>query len=376
MTASPSPRAIVVSQVPPPHHGSTIMTLVFLDVLEKLGFEPRLVDRRFSDSIDQVGRFSVMKIFRALGLLFRMGQALVSFRPAVCIFFITNRPASFVVDWMISELLRLSRTEVIAYAHTRGFQSLSERNLVFRWMVKRLLSASSQTVCLGESLTDDVRPWVKPESISTIPNTPLSTPHDPVETIDNRTRVLFLSNLIAEKGADTFFELSLRLFADYPELRFTIAGSAADSSVREDLIRAVSSSGAPNIEFWGHAEADQKWLLLSQAKVLVFPTRYPFEAQPLTIIEAMSVGTPTIAFDVGGIRDIVGGRRPGMLVDANDSDALELRLRSYLDDVPGQTQASHAALQAFGEEFTTASYSRQWGAVLQRYLSPAAVHES
>lgn len=357
-------RAVVISQVPPPHHGSTIMTVVLLETLASLGFETRLVDRRFSTTIDQVGRTSLSKVFRGVGLLWRLGATLARFRPASAIFFVTNRPASFIVDWAISETLRLTRTEVVAYVHTRGYESLAARNVVFRWMVGRLLGASAQTVCLGSSLTTDIERWVAPGTVSIIQNTPLEVPTSPAASLLERTRVLFLSNLIAEKGADTFVELSLRLFSDYPDISFTVAGSAVDASVLDGLLEAVHSAGAPNVEFWGQASAEQKWQLLSDAKVLVFPSRYEFEAQPLTIIEAMSVGTPTIAFDIGGIRDIVGGDLPGILIPQDDIDTLESALREYLDDARLQASSSEQARKAFDAHFALATYTDKWSRVL------------
>src|SRR5690606_17277143 len=83
---------VVISQLPPPTHGSTLMTKVFLEVLDDLGIEWRLVDRRFSRTVGEVGSFKLRKVGAAAGLVTRLLTRLLRRRPAACIFFVTTRP--------------------------------------------------------------------------------------------------------------------------------------------------------------------------------------------------------------------------------------------------------------------------------------------
>ena len=47
-----------------------------------------------------------------------------------------------------------------------------------------------------------------------------------------------------------------------------------------------------------------------------------YEGNPITILEAMSVGLPIIAPNVGGIPDVVVDKKNGFLYEVNDSDGL------------------------------------------------------
>lgn len=77
----------------------------------------------------------------------------------------------------------------------------------------------------------------------------------------------------------------------------------------------------PSIQFLGFQNNIQAFYRICDCCVL--PTRFDGESYPLTIIEAILAGIPTIATDIGEIRSILGiDREPmGIVVPPNDNDA-------------------------------------------------------
>jgi glycosyltransferase involved in cell wall biosynthesis len=59
------------------------------------------------------------------------------------------------------------------------------------------------------------------------------------------------------------------------------------------------------IQFLGKVDGQHKEKALLDAHVLVLPTRYPHEGQPLVLIEAMSAGAVPVTTDQGGIPDLM-----------------------------------------------------------------------
>lgn len=116
-------RVVVISQLPPPIHGSTIMTETFLRTLDELGHNWRLVDRRSSSSVAEVGKFGFRKLASAFWMPFRLLREMLSFHPVAVVFFPTNRTFSFLVDWALSEVLRWFRVRRINYLHTSTLQT-------------------------------------------------------------------------------------------------------------------------------------------------------------------------------------------------------------------------------------------------------------
>ena len=64
---------------------------------------------------------------------------------------------------------------------------------------------------------------------------------------------------------------------------------------------------------------DNPSLYLSQSKVFVLPSEY--EGNPITILEAMSMGLPVISSNVGGIPDVIKNKKNGYLLSPFASPA-------------------------------------------------------
>lgn len=356
-------RVVVISQLPPPVHGSTVMTKVFLQTLGDLGHEWGLVDRRFSRSVAEVGALRLRKLGSAMWMPFRLLRMMRSFRPEVVVFFATNRTYSFLMDWVLSEVLRWFPARRINYLHTVGFEALADRSRIFAWLVGRLLGSAGATVCLGPALARDVTRWVDESHIVFIPNTIADRPdnlghRDP----EAPPLVLYLSNLIPEKGADTFVELAIKLAPSVPAATFVVAGATADQSFTDSLVAKVEASGlSTSIHFPGAiTDQHEKWRLLRDATVLVFPSAYRFEAQPLTILEALSVGTPVVAYDVGGIGDLVLPSSAGWLVALDDSLGLERAVREALSNAANPVGVADATRSHYECEYARDTFRRRW----------------
>jgi len=90
------------------------------------------------------------------------------------------------------------------------------------------------------------------------------------------------------------------------------------------------------VSFLGFLSEDEKFKTISESKVLIMPSTY--EAFPIVMLEALSVGTPVLAFDVGVAR--MDGVR---LVRAGDVDAFADALRELLTDQKMYAKLAEAA---------------------------------
>src|SRR5437588_12398997 len=61
-------------------------------------------------------------------------------------------------------------------------------------------------------------------------------------------------------------------------------------------------------------------------------------------VEAVAVGTPVLASDVGGVTEILRDGENGLLVPMNDPDALAGAIRRYFDDEALQERLRAAAV--------------------------------
>jgi len=355
-------RLLVVSQVPPPVHGQTLMTLRSLELLRAAGHEVDLVDRRFSRSLDAVGRPSVRKVGAAVGLAARLVRVVVARRPDAAIVFATTRTGSFVVDVVLVRLLRAFRVPVLLSVHSVGFRALASRGRLGRVGVTSLLGAAARVVCLGPSLAADVLPFVDETALALVPNTPVVDPTEvvPAARTGDGDVVLWLSNVLPGKGAEAFARIAARLAPELPDASFRLVGPLVDAALSEEVTRAADDLPLRGrLVVAGTAQGDAKWAELRGAACLAFTSELD-EAQPLTIVEAMACGVPVVAFARGGIVDVVVDGVTGFLVEPGDEVAFAARISSLLADPELRRRLGRAARDHYDRRHSPRAHLEGW----------------
>lgn len=331
------------------------MTATLMSALQRERMTVDVLERPFSKTVASVGKFSLRKCLMAVKLIAKLIFLLAGSKPDIVIFFITTRSFSFIVDVFMAEILRVSRVRVIAYPHTAGYARLAARGTVTRFLARRLLSVSQRVVVLGERLVADVA-WAVPISgIRVVHNATDAGPRSPQKPRTG-TNVLFFSNLLPEKGIDVFVDVATAM-SDAKGAKFRAAGASTD----EQFLSQLMARSGGDVEFVGAVTSSHdRGALFEWADVLLFPSRYPFEAQPLTIIEAMSFGVPTIAFDIGGIADLIEDERTGFLVDPSDFQGLIDRVKLLSENKELLSTMKDEARQAYETRHSVGVYQRQW----------------
>lgn len=109
------------------------------------------------------------------------------------------------------------------------------------------------------------------------------------------------------------------------KLKFLIAGlGQIDAKLREE----INSSGLSNIVNMLGFRSDVVDLLHA-SDIFVFPSHQ--EGLPVALMEAMSVGLPTLVSSIRGNTDLIEDEKGGFLFDSHDAISLESALKRMLD---------------------------------------------
>lgn len=362
MTSSSRSAVIVISQLPPPVHGSTVMTQTFMEILQSLGRRTCLVDRRFSTSVEEIGTASVRKVLAAFSLVGRLCRALLRNPRAEVVFFTTNRSPSFWVDVMMACILGVLRRPYIAYVHTSGYAVLATRGGFHRRGVVQLLSRARSVVVLGESMRADIEPFSK--SVSIIANAVPASDHD-AKRADAAPSLAFVSNLIPGKGAEDFMRIAARCLSEVPEARAIVVGRSSEEGYVDELRSMLPSEVVDRVRFAGALYDRERDEAIAPASILVFPSTYRYEAQPLSVLEAMNLGIPAVAYDVGGLRDVIDDDVNGYLVPESDWNSAADRCLAVLSSPRLRSRLSWGALSAAADKHGLARYRDAWCRLLK-----------
>jgi glycosyltransferase involved in cell wall biosynthesis len=134
----------------------------------------------------------------------------------------------------------------------------------------------------------------------------------------------FLGRVSPEKGLERAIELARRAGL---RLRIAAKVDAADEPYFRSRIVPRLGSG---IEFVGEVGERDKPAFLGNASALLFPIDWP-EPFGLAMIEAMSCGTPVLAWRAGSVPEIVEDGKSGCIVDSVDEALARLPALAALD---------------------------------------------
>lgn len=103
---------------------------------------------------------------------------------------------------------------------------------------------------------------------------------------------------------------------------------------------------------------------MAAADVVVLPSR--FEELGSVLLEAMAVGTPSVAYDVGGVAEAIVPGVTGLLVPAGAPSALVDGVRRVLDDADLQARAAGAGPRLAREHYDHHVIARRLRGVYER----------
>ena len=146
----------------------------------------------------------------------------------------------------------------------------------------------------------------------------------PTQRDSSEKRVVCVGRFAPEKGHRYLIGALNRLDCTDFSWQCTFLGDGELQSELSDLSENLNLSD--KITFPGFC--DDVYPVLLQADLFVLPSLH--EGSPNALIEAMGLGLPCIASDVGGIKDLIENGKNGILVPPRDSDSLSKALHHLL----------------------------------------------
>lgn len=123
--------------------------------------------------------------------------------------------------------------------------------------------------------------------------------------------VVFVGRITEQKDPDRLMVVSKELADKLPGVKIAIAGTGN----LENHTKMVADQYNLNdtVDFLGFMSNPLK--LLSDAKVMLMTSR--FEGLPMTVLEAMALGTPVVSTPVDGLKDVISNGMNGYLESEN-----------------------------------------------------------
>lgn len=170
--------------------------------------------------------------------------------------------------------------------------------------------------------------------------------------------VIYLGRLCPEKGILTLLEAWPKVKAAVPRAQLVLVGDAAPEFER--ALRAwVESHQDVAVSITRRGAVDNPQDFLAAANVTCVPSNWE-EPFGLTLLEAMSCGTPVVATSVGVLPEILGAENADLIVPPDEPEALAQRLTLWLQAGNGGSirgsQLRRRALDQYSPESSVEAY--------------------
>ena len=226
--------------------------------------------------------------------------------------------------------------------------------------------------------------WLAAAATKIVPNKHVNVGGMPVDTRVffpapgvRRLGVLFVGRLNAQKGVANLLDAFARI--PDPNVPLQIVGDGPDAPVLKAKASALGI--AHRVTWFGALKQPELVPLYQRAAVVAMPSRE--EGLGLVAVEAQLCETPVVAYESGGLPDVVMTKAGGTLVEAGNIDALSQGLAHFAvdsDDARDRVRvAGTAARAAMLGVFSPEAVAEKYIAWYQEALStrgslPAFLH--
>jgi len=230
-----------------------------------------------------------------------------------------------------------------------GLPRALHRRLLARLVAPRI----DRVVAVSESQVGELcRLGFRADRVTVIPNgIPAPSPARPRADVraelgagDDDVVALLAATLRPEKQAARFVESVVSAHAREPRLRGVVAGGGPEL----ERVRSVAAAAPGVVRVLGE-RPDVADLIVAADVVCLTSTA---EALPLSVLEAMALARPVLAFGVGGIVDAIGDGVGGRVVPAGDFEAFVDALVSLARASEQRRELGEAAHGRYAERYT------------------------
>lgn len=205
--------------------------------------------------------------------------------------------------------------------HNSAIQSLLASAESYIYHKKSTYNLVDKYICPSNYMKETIKKGGIEESKLTVLHNFLEKDNKNYTKKDNEKYVLYFGRLSIEKGIKTLVDVIKEL----PHIKFIFVGDGP----LEDYCKSID-----NLELAGRKSGDELKRYIANASFSICPSEW-YENCPMTIIESLSLATPVIGSNLGGIPELINDNYTGLIFKHDDKEDLKQKI-SYLwnnDDI-------------------------------------------
>lgn len=301
---------IFVGPLPPPILGESI-ALQSLYEAEKLHeiFDVKKMNLSRKD-FENPGGLAMDKLFFDSIKLAYTAFLSVFNKNAILYISISQTKMGLIRDCLFIRFAKVSnRNRVVAHLHGNNLGgTIDATSGRLRKFIENTLKKVDVGIVLGGKLAPNYKNLVKRVEVVSngIPEHFIRKHEINFNRKKERLSILYLSNLMAEKGYVELIHAVVGLIKEGVDLELNLVGAIQSENEFQEVKRFIDKYGmADRIIYHGTKRGEEKKRFFLEADMMALPTKYKVEGQPMSIIEGMAAGLPIISSDRGIIAELI-----------------------------------------------------------------------
>lgn len=348
---------LFIGPFPPPIHGESVaMELLYSSEKLHTLFKIKKMDTN-RKSTNKQGAFSIGKIIADVWLICYSLVLTLWLKNPIIYLSISQSKLGLFRDCIIIYVCSLCKAKIVTHLHGNNLSNIIEESVGHtRKFFESSLTKVDIGIVLGASLAFNYRGLVK--RVKVVSN---GVPIDFITREDMEGKkenecvtLLYLSNLISSKGYITLVEIVCALIKEGLTIRLNLVGAPYDKEECSKVMDVIKENHVEDkVLFHGVKTGDEKKNFLLKADMMVLPTNYKIEGQPISIIEGMAAGLPIISSNMGAIPDLIKGC--GIIIEPKPSE-VKNAIQVLYDDVAYRRKLGLASRVKYENEHTDMVY--------------------
>lgn len=344
-------KVVLLGKLPPPYMGPSLATQIILNSNLKNHFELIHVDTRAYDSLSELGKFSLKKIYRNYAIYFKLFCICLFRRPNLVVIPISQTTSGFVKDSIFVLIAWITFTKVLLQLRGSDFKRWFDHTKGFvKTYVRFVMHRAAGIIVLGQKLKYLFAEFYSDDRIYVVPNgSDYKIPS--AERNKDTLKMLYLANLQPSKGIEDVLE-AVKFLKQQGQNHFylDVVGGWRTEETKKSCEALVNEFSLP-VKFHPPDAGADKFMHLASADIFVFTPRAP-EGHPWVMVESMCAGLPIISTDRGAITESVIHDVNGYIVSLQSPQEIADRMKQLLNDKPLREKMGRESRRLYEEKFT------------------------
>jgi len=166
------------------------------------------------------------------------------------------------------------------------------------------------------------------------------------KTVDKKYDLAYMARLVPEKGIFDLIRIIYLLKNRGVDANIIVIGDFENEKMKRKYFDAIRSLNlSKNFVFAGYLSGKAKYLRLAESKVFVYPSRA--DANPIVLLEALSVGLPAVTYSMPYTLDY----NTDSVIKANNVETIVQEIVNLLKD-PSLREKLGVEARLFSKKFT------------------------